>query len=102
MLKIKDLTVSKELDSKDMAAVAGGLTRPTLPSVLVDGSVSLDNKVIDSNQLFGFDLDQTNAGQVTNNQRIDNKNGIVFAPVTQRLDQSQIMNILGLGNSSIA
>jgi|GEM_PF-1295374 len=102
MLKIKDLTVSKELDTKAMATVVGGLTLPTRPALLMDGSVRLDNKVADVSQLFALDLDQTNAGNVTNNQRIDNRNGIVYAPVTQRLDQSNILSVFGLGNTAIA
>ncbi len=98
MLKIKDLTVSKELDSKAMAAVVGGFD---LRSLLLDGSVSTDNKVGDVTQFFALGLDQANAGAVTNNQMIKNGNGITYAPVTQRLDQNNYLTLFGLGETRI-
>ncbi len=98
MLKINDLTLSKELDRSAMAEVRGGRD---LLSLLFDGSVSTTNKVADIQQAFGLDLAQQNAGAVTNNQAIDNKNGIVYAPVTQTLTQSNWLDLIGLGKTRI-
>lgn len=98
MLKINDLTLSKELDHNAMSEVRGGRD---LLSLLFDGSVSTTNKVADIQQVFGLDLAQQNAGAVTNNQAIDNKNGIVYAPVTQTLTQSNWLDVIGLGKTRI-
>ena len=98
MLNITDLTVSKELDTKTMTGVRGGFD-PF--AILIDGSTSLKSKVADVDQLFAFDLTQNNAGQVTNNQAIQGGNGIIYAPVTQNLDQSSNMSVSRIGNVNV-
>lgn len=98
MLKIKDLTVSKELDRKAMTGVVGGFNPFAL---MVDGSTRMDNKVADVDQVFAFDFSQMNAGAVTNNQMIEGGNGIIDAPVHQTLNQDNTMSVSGLGNTSI-
>lgn len=98
MLKINDLASAKELDRNAMANVRGG---HALLSLLFDGSTDITNKVADVHQAFGLDLKQQNAGAVTNNQAISNGNGIVYAPVTQTLTQSNWLDVLGLGNTRI-
>lgn len=99
MLKINDLASAKSLDHRTMASVVGG---NDLLSLLFDTSTSTTSKVADLNQVFGLDLSQRNVGAVTNNQAINNQNGIVYAPVNQTLNQSTLMGLIGLGNSSIA
>jgi len=99
MLKVTDLTVNKELDSKTMTSVRGGFD-PF--AILIDGSTSLNNKVADVDQIFQLGLSQTNAGQVTNNQAINGGNGIVYAPVDQNLSQSNLMNVYDIGNVSVS
>ena len=98
MLNIKDLSASKELDTKTMAAVRGGFD-PF--SILIDGSTSLTNRVADADQLFQFALTQNNAGEVTNNQAIQGSNGIVYAPVDQNLSQSNRLDLFDIGNISV-
>jgi len=103
MLKITDLNVSKELDSKGMTGVLGGNNQlPQSLAILLDGSTSLTNKVADITQGFGFGLAQNNAGAVTNNQSINGGNGIVYAPVDQNLSQSNWMNVFGIGNATVS
>lgn len=99
MLKIKDLAVSKELDTKGMAKVVGGLS---LLPLFVNNSVRMDNKVVDMDQVFALKLDQANGGMLTNNQGIVGGNGTVEANVNQALDQDNAMIISGLGNARIA
>ena len=99
MLKVTDLTVNKELDSKTMTSVRGGFD-PF--AILVDGSTSLNNKVADVDQIFQLALSQTNAGEVTNNQAINGGNGIVYAPVDQNLSQSNWMDVYGIGNVAVS
>jgi len=98
MLNITDLTASKELDTKTMTSVRGGFD----PFAIIDGSTSLNNKVADVDQIFMFDLAQNNAGQVTNNQAIQGGNGIIYAPVTQHLDQYSDMTVRGIGRVSVS
>jgi len=99
MLKVTDLTVNKELDSKTMASVQGGFD-PF--AILIDGSTSLNSKVADVDQIFSFGLAQNNAAAVTNNQAINGGNGLTYAPVNQNLDQYSDMNVSGIGNVSVS
>ena len=99
MLKITDLTASKELDSKTMAGVRGGFD-PF--SILVDGSTSLNNKVADVDSTFAFNFTQNNAAAVTNNQAITGGNGLIYAPVNQHVDQYSDMTVSGIGNVSVS
>ena len=98
MLKITDLTVSKELDHLEMAGVRGGTNELERLSALIDFSTSLSNTVADVQQGFGFGLAQSNSGAVTNNQNIVGGNGIVFAPVKQSQTQSNAMALTDIGN----
>lgn len=102
MLKINDLTASKELDRSEMAEVIGGISELSQLSALIDFSTSTDNKVASVNQLFGLTLAQGNAGAVTNNQAIAGGNGIVFAPVKQDQTQGNYMGVAGIGNTSVS
>ncbi len=102
MLKINDLAISKELDSKAMAGVRGGHDPLAALSLLLDGSTTLKNKVADVDQMFALGLAQNNAGAVTNNQAIQGGNGITYAPVTQYLDQTNWMDVYGIGNTSVS
>lgn len=102
MLKIIDLAVSKELDSKTMSEVRGGHSPLESLSFMLDASTSLRNKVADVNQQFALGLEQGNAGAVTNNQAIQGGNGIVYAPVTQTLDQGNWLSVFDLGNTSVS
>ncbi len=101
MLKIKDLSVSKELDAKSMSTVIGGGRKMRSPMFDLDFSTHLDNKVASVNQLFALDLSQANAGAVTNNQAIKGGNGPVTAEVDQYLDQDNTMKVYDLGNTYI-
>ena len=101
MLKIKDLAVSKELDSKAMGAVVGGWKRHRHPMLDLDFSTHLDNKVADVDQVFAFNFAQGNAGEVINNQAIQGGNGTTRAPVTQSLHQDNTMKVYDLGNTFI-
>ncbi len=102
MLKIKDLSTSKQLDSKSMAAVRGGHSKEEMLTALLDLSTSMKSKVADTQQGFGLDLAQGNAGAVTNNQAIQGGNGIVYAPVNQSLSQANWMDVYGLGNTTVS
>ena len=103
MLNIRDINVSKELESKAMANVSGGANQlPESLAILFDGSTSLTNKVADITQGFGLGLAQNNAGAVTNNQIINGGNGIVYAPVDQNLSQSNWMDVYGIGNANVS
>ena len=98
MLKITDLTVSKEMASKEMAGVRGGLD----PFAMFDSSTTITNQVADVNQLFAFEFAQGNAGAVTNNQAILGGNGISYAPVTQDQTQANYINVDWIGNVSVS
>jgi len=76
MLMIKDLTASKELDSKAMAGVHGGT------------DVTLDNETAVVNQAFAFLFDQANGGANAAGHSFGGANyGIVYAPIDQTLEQ---------------
>lgn len=98
MLKINDLSVSKELDHKTMAGVRGGFD----PFAVLNGSTSMKSKVADIDQVFQFGFAQSNAGQVTNNQAIEGGNGIIYAPVDQTLNQYSDMNVFDIGNTTVS
>jgi hypothetical protein len=102
MLKINDLTVSKELARGEMAEVVGGNSEMERLSALIDFSSSITNKVANVNQIFGLSLAQGNAGAVTNNQAIVGGNGIAYAPVTQEQVQDNYMSVYGVGNTSVS
>ncbi len=102
MLKISDLTLSKELDSKTMAGVHGGKSLMDPLSLMLDASTTLRNKVADVDQMFALGLAQDNAGAVTNNQSIQGGNGITYAPVTQRLSQDNWLDVYGIGNTTVS
>jgi hypothetical protein len=101
MLKITDLSTSKELDRREMAVVAGGTTDMERFSALLDFSTSMINKVADVNQQYGLSFVQSNSGTVTNNQTIYGGNGIVYAPVTQTQTQANSMSISDIGNAFV-
>ena len=98
MLKITDLTASKELESKDMAGICGGNS----PFALIDFSTGITNKVADVTQGFGFAFAQGNEGIVANNQAIQGGNGFSLAPVTQYQDQYNDLDVSDIGNVSVS
>ena len=102
MLKVTDLTVSKELSGSEMASVTGGSDELERLSALVDFSTAIDSKVAAVQQGFGLNLGQSNVGAVTNNQAIYGGNGVVYAPVTQTQTQANYMDLLGLGNTAVS
>lgn len=102
MIKVTDLTVSKELSGSEMSAVTGGSDELERLSALVDFSTDIDNKVASAQQGFGLNLGQSSIGAVTNNQLISNGNGVVYAPVTQSMTQANYMGLLGLGNTVVS
>jgi hypothetical protein len=102
MLNITDLTTNKELDSREMASVAGGTSEMERFSALLDFSTSMINKVADINQQYGFSIAQSNSGTVTNNQTIIGGNGVIFAPVTQTQTQANALAISDIGNAFVA
>lgn len=97
MLKISDLTASKELERSEMAEVRGGLD-----PFAIFGGTSITNKVADVEQLFAFGLAQSNVGEVTNNQALVGGNGISYAPVDQYQEQYNDMWVSGIGNVSVS
>ena len=97
MLKITDLTTSKDMDSKDMAGVSGG----TSPFAFIDFSTGFTNKVADVSQSFGFGFGQLNEGAVTNNQAISGGNGLGVVPVSQYQDQYNDLDVSGIGKVSV-
>ncbi len=101
MLKIKDLSVSKELDAKSLSTVIGGGRKMRSPMFDLDFSTRLDNKVADISQTFDFSFAQANAGEVINNQAIKGGNGPITADVDQYLDQDNTMRVYDLGNTKI-
>lgn len=98
MLKITDLTVSKDMESREMAGVRGGMD----PFAIIDFSTGFENKVADVTQAFNFQFAQGNMGAVTNNQAIQGGNGIASAPVHQTQTQSNNMHVGGVGNVSVS
>lgn len=97
MLKLHDLTASKELDSKAMAGVRGGLD-----PFAIFGGTSITNKVADVQQAFQLSLAQGNIGAVTNNQAIAGGNGVDFAPVYQTQDQYNTLYVSDIGNVHVS
>ena len=98
MLKITDLTTSKDMEIREMAEVRGGLD----PFAVIDFSTGFDNKVADVQQAFAFQLVQGNVGAVTNNQAIVGGNGFAYAPVDQYQDQYNDMYVGSVGNVSVS
>lgn len=98
MLKITDLTASKELAATEMSSVRGGFD----PFAHIDFSTGITSKVADVTQGFNFALAQGNEGAVTNNQAIDGGNGISYAPVTQDQVQLNDMRLSGIGNVQVS
>ena len=102
MIKVTDLTASKELSGSEMAAVTGGSDELKQLSALVDFSTDIGSKVASVQQGFGLNLGQSNIGAVTNNQAISVGNGVAYAPVTQSMTQANYMDLLGLGNTGVS
>lgn len=105
MLKITDLKSSKELESKDMAGVRGGIAAVAGgldPFAVIDFSTGFTNKVADVTQGFNFAFAQGNEGAVTNNQAIVGGNGIAHAPVTQHQSQYNDMYVYDIGKVSVS
>ena len=100
MLKITDLSASKEMDSKRMASIRGG--KHAGLGALLDFSTTIASQVADVNQGFGFTFSQSNSGTVTNNQAISGGNGVIFAPVNQTQTQGNTMSISDIGNTNVA
>ena len=98
MLKITDLSASKEIDSKEMGRIRGGLD----PFLHIDFSTGFTNKVADVTQAFDFGFAQGNVGAVTNNQEILGGNGFALAPVDQSQYQDNWMDVSGVGNVSVS
>ena len=98
MLKIIDLTASKEMDSKDMARVRGGFD----PFAHIDFSTGITSKVASVTQGFELGLAQGNEGAVTNNQAITGGNGFSLAPVDQAQFQDNWMDLSNIGNVSVS
>ena len=98
MLKITDLTSSKDMETLEMAEVRGGMD----PFAVINFSTGFDNKVADVTQLFTLQFAQGNAGAVTNNQAIAGGNGISYAPVHQSQDQHNDMYVGAIGNVSVS
>ena len=97
MLKITDLTASKEMESKEMAGVRGGFD----PFAIFDGSTSIHNTVADVTQGFDFKFAQANAGTVTNNQAIQGGNGVIYAPVDQKQYQGNSLHVSHIGEVTV-
>jgi hypothetical protein len=93
MLNIKDLAVSKELETREMAEVRGGFD-----PFSIFGGTSITSHVADVTQGFAFELAQGNVGTVTNNQAIQGGNGVSYAPVTQTQKQDNYMDVYDVGN----
>jgi hypothetical protein len=97
MLKINDLTVSKNMETREMAGVRGGLD----PFAAINFSTGFVSKVADVQQTFAFQFAQGNVGAVTNNQAIAGGNGISYAPVDQSQNQYNDLYVSGVGNVSV-
>lgn len=96
MLKISDLTASKDLDTREMAEVRGGFD----PFSIFAGT-TIANTVADVEQAFAFGFAQSNVGEVTNNQAISGGNGVTYAPVDQHQSQHNDLFVSGIGNISV-
>lgn len=93
MLTIKDLSASKDLETREMAEVRGGFD----PFSIFAGT-TITSHVADVTQAFALELAQGNAGSVTNNQAIQGGNGVSYAPVTQTQVQGNYMDVYDIGN----
>ena len=98
MLKITDLITNKEMDSKELTEVRGGFK----PFATFDLSSTVDNKVADVSQAFGFALGQQNLGQLVNNQTIYGGNGTIDAKVHQDQYQNNDMFLSDIGKVSVS
>ena len=98
MLKITDLTSSKEMDSREMAGVRGGSS----PFALIDFSTGMTSKVAAVTQGFEFAFAQGNEGAVTNNQEILGGNGFSLAPVDQYQFQDNWLDVSDIGTVSVS
>ena len=98
MLKISDLTTSKEMDSREMADVRGGKS----PLSVIDFSTGMTSKVAAITQGFEFAFAQGNEGAVTNNQEILGGNGFSLASVDQFQHQDNWMDVHEVGNVSVS
>jgi len=98
MLKITDLTASKEINSEEMGRIRGGMD----PFAHIDFSTDMTSKVAAVTQGFEFSLGQGNAGAVTNNQEILGGNGFAAAPVDQSQYQDNWMDISHVGTVSVS
>lgn len=98
MLKMTDLSTSKEMGREEMRTVRGGLS--TLPGL--DFSTHIHSAVADATQGFDFNFAQANAGTLSNNQKLVGGNGTTWAPVTQDQYQDNWMEVHGIGNTSVA
>ncbi|MBN7795002.1 hypothetical protein [Parahaliea mediterranea] len=96
MLKLNELQHCEELDREALSGVRGGFD-----PFAVLASTHIDNRVADVNQLFALQLEQANAGAVTNNQAILGGNGTSYAPVHQDQHQHNNMYLSGIGNTSV-
>jgi hypothetical protein len=98
MLKITDLHASKDIDSKEMGRIRGGMD----PFAIIDFSTGITSKVAAVTQAFDFSLAQGNAGAVTNNQSIVGGNGLSMAPVDQSQYQNNWLDVSHVGNVSVS
>jgi len=96
MLKISDLTASKDLETREMAEVRGGFD----PFSIFAGT-TIANNVADVEQAFAFGFAQSNVGEVTNNQAIYGGNGVTYAPVDQYQSQYNDLFVSEIGNVSV-
>ena len=102
MLKISDLIESKEMDSREMTRVRGGLSiEPPRSPFTIDFGTRITSKVANATQAFDFAFAQGNEGAVTNNQQIAGGNGSSWSPVSQSQFQDNFMNVSGVGNISV-
>jgi len=97
MLKITDLCASKEIDSREMGRIRGGMD----PFAVIDFSTGLTSKVAAVTQVFDFAFAQANSGAVTNNQEILGGNGLSLAPVDQYQSQDNWLDVSHVGNVSV-
>ena len=102
MLKITDLIESKEMGSREMAGVRGGLSiEPPRSPFTIDFGTRITSKVADVTQAFDFAFAQGNTGAVTNNQEIAGGNGASWSPVSQSQFQDNYLDVSGIGKVSV-
>jgi len=103
MLKITDLIESKEMGSREMAGVRGGLSiEPPRSPFTIDFGTRITSKVADVTQAFDFAFAQGNTGAVTNNQAIAGGNGVTYAPVDQTQHQYNDLYLSDIGNVHVS